>query len=133
LPHPNEGLIRELFSLFSRGDREGAVTLFAEDAVFRYVGPGPLHGEHRGRGGILDFWAQQDRLSGGVRPELLDLVASDRCAFLLVRMGHEGKGPSWLRLVVYEIADGQIAEARVFEEDLFVTQAFFWQGAEASE
>lgn len=131
MPHPNEDLIRELFGLFTRGDRQGAVALFAEDAVFRYPGPGPLHGDHRGRDGILAFWAQQDRLSGGVRPEMLDLVVGDRNAFLLVRIGQERGRPSWLRVVVYEVSNGKIAGARVFEDDPFAAEAFFSRGAEA--
>lgn len=132
MPHPNETLIRELFSRFTRGDRHGAVALFAEDAVFRYPGPGRLHGDHRRKDGILDFWALQDRLSGGVRPGMLDLVAGDRNVFLLVRMGQEGEGPSWLRVVVYEISNGKIAGARVFEDDPSAAQAFFSGREEAS-
>jgi ketosteroid isomerase-like protein len=132
LSHPNENLIRELFRLFTSGDRQGAVALFAEDAVFRYPGPGPLHGDHRGRSGILDFWAQQDRLSGGVRPEMLDLVVGDRNAFLLVRIGREDGGPSWLRVVVYEISEGKIVGARVFEDDPSAAQAFFSRRGEPS-
>jgi len=57
-------LIRQLFEAFRHGDKEEAVALFAEDAVFRYPGPGPRHGDHRGREGILHYWAERDRLSG---------------------------------------------------------------------
>src|SRR3972149_3696101 len=72
--HANEDLIRRLFETYRRGDRGAAAEFFAEDAVFRYPGPGPLHGDHRGRDGIVDLWAEQDRLSGGAfMPELVDL------------------------------------------------------------
>lgn len=133
MSHPNEDLIRRLFDVFRRGDREGAAALFAEDAVFSYPGPGPLHGEHRGRDGILRFWAEQDRCSGGaVRPEALDLVAGDRNVYLLVRMGHEDGKRSWLRVVVYEVSDGRIAGARVFEDDPAAAEAFFSRAGEGA-
>ncbi len=62
----NERLIRRFFDAFVRGDREQAVAYFTEDAVFSYPGPGALHGEWRGRGGILEFWAAQDFFSGSL-------------------------------------------------------------------
>jgi ketosteroid isomerase-like protein len=132
MPHPNEVLLREVFDAFTRGDRQQAVAFFAEDAVFHYPGPGPLHGDHHGRDGILHFWAEQDRCSAGFRPQMLDLVATDRNIFLLVRIGHERSKTSWLRVVVYEVSDGKIAAARVFEEDSAAAGAFFAHEAETS-
>ncbi|MBI4261709.1 MAG: nuclear transport factor 2 family protein [Actinobacteria bacterium] len=125
MPHANEDVIRRLFDEFRRGDREAAVALFAEDAVFRYPGPGPLHGDHRGRAGILRFWGEQDRLSGGFRPEMVDLVAGDRNVFLLVRMVSEDDRTPWMRVVVYEVSDGVITGARVFEDDPAAAAALF--------
>jgi uncharacterized protein len=121
----NEVLIRQLFDQFRRGDREQAVTLFSGDAVFSYPGPGPLNGDWRGREGIISFWSEQDRCSGGeFRPELIDLVAGDRNVFLLVRISQSQSGP-WTRVVVYEVLNGQIVNARVYEDDPFVAEAFF--------
>ena len=129
MAHPNEDLIRRLFDAFRRGDREEAVALFAEDAVFRYPGHGPLHGDHRGRAGIVRYWAEQDRLSGGeFRPEPLDLVAGDRYVYLLVRIAPGDGTRPWLRIVVYEVSNGLIAGARVFEEDPAAAHAFFSRG-----
>lgn len=126
-------MIRQLFDAFRRGDREEAVALFAEDAVFRYPGPGPLHGDHRGRSEILHYWAEQDRLSGGeTRPEMLDLVAGDRNVYLLVRMGREDQEGSWMRVVVYEVSEGSIVGARVFEGDPAAAVAFFSREGEGA-
>lgn len=102
---------------------------FAEDAVFRYAGPGTLHGDHRGRAAIVRFWAEQDRACGGVfMPELVDLVAGDRNVFLMVRIPSADEGPPWFRVVVYEIGEGEIVGARVFEGDLGAAEAFFARG-----
>ncbi len=126
MSHENEGLIRRLFELFGRGDREGAVALFAEDAVFSYPGRGTLHGEWGGRKGILDLWAQQDlRSDGDFRPQMLDLVAGDRNVFLLVRIARADGTGAWTRVVVYQISNGKIASARVFEDDPDMAEAFF--------
>jgi pimeloyl-ACP methyl ester carboxylesterase/ketosteroid isomerase-like protein len=125
MTHPNEILIRQLFDMFREGQREQAVTLFSEDAVFSYPAQGPLNGEWKGQEGILSFWAEQDRCSGGkFEPELLDLVAGERNVFLLVRIAqHESL--RWTRVVVYEILNGAIANARVYEGDSTAAKAFF--------
>jgi ketosteroid isomerase-like protein len=129
----NREVIAQLFDLFGRGDREGAVGLFAEGAVFWYPGPGPLHGDYRGHDGIRRFWSEQDRYSGDrFRPELVDLGAGDRNVFALVRMGQEDGTSSWMRVVVYEVSDRKITGARVFEDDPSVAEAFFSKETETT-
>ncbi len=129
VPHANEELIRGLFDAFRRGDREEAASLFAEDAVFSYPGPGPLHGEWRGRDGIRRLWTEQDRCSAGeFRPEPLDLTAGDRRVYLQVRIAREDGTGSWTRVVAYEVSRGAIAGARVYEDDPVAAEAFFSRG-----
>lgn len=126
MAHPNEDLIRRLFDTYRTGDRDATARFFAEDAVFRYAAYGPLHGDHRGREAIVRFWAEQDRACGGVfMPELVDLVAGDRNVFLMVRITPQDGGPPWFRVVVYEIVEGSIASAMVFEGDPAAADAFF--------
>lgn len=117
-------VLRIVFERFRTGDRDGAVALFHKDATFIYNGPGGLHGTYVGHDAIKRFWASQDRLSGGFVPEFLDLGESDRHAFLLVRIG-EPPGPSFLRVVVYEIDAGLITAARVFDDDPAAARQFF--------
>jgi ketosteroid isomerase-like protein len=125
----NEQRIRDLFSVFMGGDVEGAARFFADDAVFSYEGPGPIHGEWRGRTGIKAFWEAQSRGSaGGLRPDLVDLVASDRNAFLLVRFPRADSADYWHRVVVYEFHEDLIVNARVFESDPDAAVAYFSQG-----
>jgi hypothetical protein len=128
MTHPNEAMFRQLLETWGRGDREATAGFFAEDVVFSYPGPGPLHGDYRGRDELLRFWADQDRHSGNrFKPEFLDLVASDRNIFLLVKLG-SGDDGSWIRVVVYEVADGTIVNARVLEDDPVTAEAFFSRG-----
>ncbi|CAN5840513.1 hypothetical protein BH23CHL8_BH23CHL8_13570 [soil metagenome] len=130
MAHPNEELLRRVFDTFRRGDRDAVAAMFAEDAAFSYPGPGALHGEYRGRAEIIRFWAAQDRHSGGeFQPQLLDLVAGGRNVFLMVRIACADGTGAWIRVVVYEIADGLIAAARVFEDDPAAAEAFFSLGA----
>lgn len=127
---PNETSFRQLLDTWGRGDRKATSRFFAEDVVFSYPGPGPLHGEYRGREQLLHFWAEQDRCSSGrFKPEFLDLVAGDRNLFLLVRLGASSGDRQWTRVVVYEYSDGVIVRARVFEDDPAAAEAFFSQGA----
>lgn len=129
MTHPNEELIRELFATYGRRDLEAASRMFHEDAVFRYPGAGPLHGEHHGREAIVRFWTEQERLAGGTfQPELVDLVAGERNVFLLVRVPPAGVRGGWTRVVVYEISGGKIAAARVFEDDPSAAAAYFEAG-----
>ncbi|HVL90284.1 MAG TPA: nuclear transport factor 2 family protein [Actinomycetota bacterium] len=126
----NEQRIRDLFAVFMGGDVEGASHFFAEDAVFWYEGPGPIHGDWQGRDGVKAFWDAQSRGSaGGLRPELVDLVASERNAFLLVRFPRTDGGGSWHRVVVYEFDGDLIVNARVFESDPDAAVAYFSQGS----
>jgi ketosteroid isomerase-like protein len=130
MTHPNETLFRQLLEAWGRGDREATAGFFSEDVVFSYPGPGPLHGDYRGRDELLRFWADQDRYSGGwFKPEFLDLVAGDRYIYLLVRLGAADEGRSWIRVVVYEVADGSIVAARVLEDDPVTSEGFFSRGA----
>ncbi len=117
-------VLRAMFERFRAGHRDDAVTHFSDDATFTYNGPGGLHGTYVGHDAIQRFWAAQDRLSGGFDPQLVDLGESDRNAFLLVRIG-EPPGPSFLRVVVYEIDAGRITAARVFEDDPTAAREFF--------
>ena len=129
MSNDSEDLIRELFDCFRSGDRAAAARLFAEDAVFHYDGPGPINGEWRGRDGIIAFWEAQDRHSGGeLKPEMVDLVAGDRNVFLMVRFPRSDGAGTWMRVVVYEIADKTITGARVFEGDPEAAMAFFSHG-----
>lgn len=127
--HANEILFRQLLEAWGRGDRQATAGFFAEDVVFSYPGPGPLHGDYRGRDELLRFWADQDRYSAGrFKPEFLDLVASDRNIFLLVRLASDDDA-SWIRVVVYEVSDGTIVKARVLEDDPVASEAFFSRGS----
>jgi ketosteroid isomerase-like protein len=120
--------MREVFARYFRGDRDGAAALFAADAIFRYPAPGPLHGDYRGRGGVRKFWAAQDRFGGRVfAPRLVDLAAARERVFLLVEAGDERH--HWQRVVVYEVADGAVRMATVFEADPVQARAYFTSAA----
>lgn len=74
----NEALFRQLLDAWGRGDRDATSRFFADDIVFSYPGAGRLHGEYRGRDGLLRFGADQDRYSAGrFKPDFLDLVGSE--------------------------------------------------------
>ena len=124
--HPNEALFRRMVEVWGSGDREAAANFFSDDVVFHYAAPGPLHGDHRGRPGIIHFWAEQDRLTGGgFRPEFLGLTADDHRVYLLVRFANADASISFHRAIVYDVEDGAFSAARFFEDDPAAAVAFF--------
>lgn len=131
--HANVALFRRMVEVWGTGDREGAAGFFAEDVVFHYPGPGPLHGDHRGRDGIIRFWAEQDRLTrGGFRPDFLGLAADDNRVYLLVRFEAADASISFHRAAVYDVKDGVFTAARFFEDDPAAAVAFFSLAGETS-
>ena len=87
---------------------------------------GPVSDGLRGRDGIISFWAEQDRLTGGgFRPEFLGLAADDHRVYLLVRFEAADASISFHRAAVYDVEDGAFASARFFEDDPEAAVAFF--------
>lgn len=62
---------------------------------------------------------------------MLDLVAGDRNVYLLVRIAPDDAKRSWMRVVVYEVLNGAIVGARVFEDDPTSADVFFSSGGGA--
>jgi ketosteroid isomerase-like protein len=109
VPHPNEEVVRRAYAAINRGDIDGFVTEFAENAVW--------HGSGRtieGREGIGALVAQLVDASGGsLRIDLHDVLANDKHAVVLQTTTAEREGRRLEDNVVYvfHVADGKIMEA----------------------
>jgi uncharacterized protein len=122
----NEQLIRKLFDAFGRRDLDGAVDLFAPDAIFRVPGQSGISGTYHGRDGVLDFWNRQLQ-SGPFRTELVSVEPKDDRVVVAVDITAErdGRRAMWRRNVVYRIQGGKIVEASVIEADQEAADGFF--------
>ncbi|MEX0683306.1 MAG: nuclear transport factor 2 family protein [Dehalococcoidia bacterium] len=129
MTHPNEQLVRDWLVAQAKGD-EGAIRdLLAEDVVWHVPGRSPLSADYRGRDEVLGFLARPRELSGGtVRPQVLDIMATDSHAIALVRVYAEREGKKLdgsLQAWTFRIAEGRIAEFWFLVEDRYAVDAFW--------
>jgi ketosteroid isomerase-like protein len=72
---------RRLYESFMVGDLETVAGLLAGDVVFHVPGTGVNAGDYHGRDGVLAFFAQASRLTGGtLRIELRNVLVGDTYA-----------------------------------------------------
>ncbi len=120
--HPNATLIRRLFAAFAARDAATAMSIIADDAVWRFPGTrGALAGEYHGRDEIAHFLGGVPNLTGGTfHIEIEDVAASDDHAVVLFT-GHAERNGKTLKnptALVVRIRDGQTVEFREFVWDL---------------
>jgi ketosteroid isomerase-like protein len=117
--HPNVTLLRELYG--TKGPPESVAHLFHEDAVWHLPGAQPLSGDHRGRAAILKAMRYFD----GIQLEILDIVANDSHAIVLLRARSDRRGKRYdmQEFDVFRFQDGTIAEFWSFSADQKATDA----------
>jgi len=129
MPHPNEALIRDWFAAQARADEAALRALMADDIVWRVPGRSPLSKDYAGPDEVLGFFARTRGLSNGtVRPQILDLMATDTYAIALVRVFAERPGKKLdgsLQAWTFRIAGGRIAEFWFLVEDRYAVDAFW--------
>ena len=84
--HPNAHRITDMVSAFGNGDLDGALAVWAEDAVMHVPGKHVLAGSYRGReeiGGVLVKFAEMS--GGSLRLEPLDILADDHHVVAIFR------------------------------------------------
>lgn len=100
-----------------RGDFEGMLEHYTEDAVLHYPGRNPLTGTYRGKDEIRAWANKFDELlgpEGSLKRSLHDILASDDHAIQLVSVEAKrsnGRRASWNAAVVMHVRDGKISEA----------------------
>jgi ketosteroid isomerase-like protein len=126
--HPDAERIRRLFDAFTHGDMATMTDLIAVDTVWHIPGRGPLSGDHRGRDTVFELSSRLVQGSDGTfTQELHDALATDEHAVALThasaRRGAHGYdfNDAW----VFDLRQGQIAEAWWRPEDLYAADAFW--------
>jgi ketosteroid isomerase-like protein len=123
MPHPNEELARSEMDATLRGDVEGALAHYADDAVLHYPGRNPLPGTYRGRDGIREWGRKIEGLlgaGGSVARTLHDVLADDEHAVQLVSIEAsraDGRSATWNAAIVMHVRDGAISEVWVHIDD----------------
>ena len=126
--YPNAEPIHQAFDAFARGDMATMQSLVAEDTVWHIPGRGPLAGDHHGRDAVFEMFCRLVQASEGTFDQrLLDVLTSEDHAVALThatarRGDHNYKGQdAW----IFELRDGQIAEAWWRPEDVYAADEFW--------
>ena len=126
--YPNAEPIHQAFDAFARGDMATMQSLVAEDTVWHIPGRVPLAGDHDGRDAVFEMFGRLVQASEGTFDQrLLDVLTSEDHAVALThatarRGDHNYKGQdAW----IFELRDGQIAEAWGRPEDVYAADEFW--------
>lgn len=124
--HPLEGIIREAYAAFGRGDVDGYLLACTQDLVFTIPGSGAIAGVFRGAEGLHDLARKAFEGTGGTfREDVEDVLANARHAVVLARhhFTRGGRQHEYRTAHVYEVREGKLArcweqprDPAVFEE-----------------
>ena len=123
MTHPNEQLAQSEMEAALRGDFEGMLAHYTDDAILHYPGRNPLSGTHRGKEGIREWGRKIDELlgeGGALTRTLHDILASDEHVIQLVSVEANragGQSARWNVAVVMHVRDGKISEVWLHIDD----------------
>lgn len=127
--HPNEEIVRALFSAFEAQDGPAVNELLADDVIWNAPGTGANSGRRRGKQELFASVARLAELTGGtLRGEIHDVLANDDHAVVLqtTRAEREGRVPLEDReAIVLHLRDGRVVEVWEHPGDLNALDAFF--------
>ncbi|MBO9123761.1 MULTISPECIES: nuclear transport factor 2 family protein [unclassified Rhizobium] len=132
--HPNAKLIAKLYKARTESDWDGIASCFSDDAIWQYPGHNPLARDYHGPDDIVTFFQGVKRLtdqSFGVNPAYI--MANDDVAMVyeLPTGRRRGVTMSWDSMHLYEIKDGKITYAKIFQRVQYSLDAYWWNGADA--
>ena len=113
MTHTLEGIIREAYAAFSRGDIDGYLRPCAEDFAFHVPGHGGIAGKYVGKQGLYDLASKAMSITGGTfHEEVEDVLANDDHAVVLARhrFTRDNSLKDYRTAHVYEIRDGKLAQ-----------------------
>jgi ketosteroid isomerase-like protein len=127
--HPNEEIVRKLFSAFDSQDIPTIDALLADDVVWNAPGRGMNSGVRRGKQELFAAMGRLGELTGGtLRGEIHDVLANDDHAVVLqtTRGERAGRAPLQDReAIVLHVRNGRIVEVWEHPGNLYAMDAFF--------
>lgn len=130
MAHPSEELARSEMEAALRGDFEGMLDHYTDDAVLHYPGRNALSGTHRGKERIREWGRKIEELlgaEGSLTRTLHDIMAGDDHAIQLVSVSAtraDGRSARWNAAVVMHVRDGKISEVWLNIDDPYTVDAF---------
>ncbi len=120
-------VVRAYTDAWLGGDLVTLLGLYHDDIVLHYGGTNPLAGEHRGKDAALTVLLAVQEKTQRVPLAVLDVLESKdhAAAWIRERWTVDGTETELTRLLVYRVADGQLAECWVYDNDqALVDRAF---------
>lgn len=124
----NAALVRDLYRDFRMKDGAILTALIAKEAVWHVPGATPISGDHRGRAAIFEYFRKMGELSAGTfHAELVDVPASESHAVAVATATGKRSGRAYdgSYLLIMRIAEGQVVDARLFNEDPAAFESFW--------
>ena len=112
MAHPMEGIIREAYAAFARGDLDGYFQACSEEWNFNVSGMGAIAGTYRGKQGLYELAQKAMTMTNGTfQEDVEDVLANDRHGIVLARHRfiRGGQQKEYRTVHVYEIRDGKLA------------------------
>jgi ketosteroid isomerase-like protein len=106
-----DGIIREAYAAFARGDLDGYFGACSEDWNFNVAGNGAIAGTYRGKQGLYDLAGKAMSATGGTfQEDVEDVLANDRHGIVLARhrFTRDGQQQEYRTVHVCEIRDGKL-------------------------
>lgn len=129
MSHPNEDLIRRLYSAFAGQDMPVIDELLADDIVWHAPGRARNSGMRRGKPELFTMMGELAQLTGGtLSSEVHDILANDEHAVVLQMTHGRREGRPSLEdreVIVFHLRDGKVAEVWEHPGDLYAMEAFF--------
>ncbi len=129
MAHPNEDLVREGYTAFSRGDIEALQSqFFAPDVRWHFPGRSQFAGDYSGLAEVLGWLGRSAEASGGtLRVELHDVVGNDDHVVALtnVRAERDGKTLDDNTVQVFHVRDGKATEVWTYPADVHAEDDFW--------
>ena len=127
--HPNEEVVRRLFSAFEANDMPTVDTLLTDDVVWNAPGRGVNAGRRSGKQKLFAAMGRLAELTRGtLRGEIHDVLASDDHVVVLQTTRGERSGHAPLEdreAIVLHLRAGRVAEVWEHPGDLHAMDAFF--------
>ena len=127
--HPNEAIVRRLFSAFASNDLSTIDALLGDDVTWNAPGRGVNAGRREGKGALFEGMGRLAELTGGtLRGEVHDVLASEEHVVVLQTTRGERDGLTPLEdreAIVVHLRDGRVVEVWEHPGDLYAMDAFF--------
>jgi ketosteroid isomerase-like protein len=126
--HPNEQQVRDGYDAFARGDLDAIRGHFDPDITWEVGGRNPLSGTYQGVDEVFGVFGRLFEATGGnFRVTVVDVCANDRHAMCLTESTVEMGGQTYTDegMACYDMRDGKIVRARLFDGDPYQTDQIF--------